>query len=489
VRLTLKNDEGQRKTTPPRCAGPKRAQRGEIAILTMPNDTDDPQKGKKSSGSGGQPAQGPKAEYNPSVEEQDQAAIDALAAMSPLAYERSRRKHAQRLNLRVESLDRLVRMARARQKSAQESAACLGFENPEPWPRQVNGPDLVLKLFATIRRFLVISDEAAVAIALWVIHTHCYRLFEFSPILSVRSPDMRCGKSLLLELIGALVPRMLGFDNASAAALFRMIEKCSPVLLLDEWDSMGHEGREAVRNILNSGFKRSGGVLRCVGDGHEPKLFKTYCPKVVSGIGELPSTAADRAITIQLDRRLRHEEVERFRKFDGTTLRRKIARWISDNSDALRETQAALPDWMNDREQDIWEPLLAIADQCGWGEEARWSAQLLCTVENRESLNIELLKDVRGFFAKQEQDTVSTDTLLEYLNGLEDRPWPTSCHERKMHARRLADMLQPFGIAPKSVRIGPRTPKGYERGWFEDVFNRYLQPLVDDPGPNEEEAL
>ena len=38
----------------------------------------------------------------------------------------------------------------------------------------------------------------------------------------------------------------------------------------------------------------------------------------------------------------------------------------------------------------------------------------------------------------------------------------------------IARLLKPFGIKPKSIRVGTRTPKGYLKEWFEDVFTRYL---------------
>ena len=41
----------------------------------------------------------------------------------------------------------------------------------------------------------------------------------------------------------------------------------------------------------------------------------------------------------------------------------------------------------------------------------------------------------------------------------------------------MARLLKPFGITPHSVRIGDRTPKGYETVDFEDSWKRYLNPV------------
>ena len=45
------------------------------------------------------------------------------------------------------------------------------------------------------------------AIALWVVHCHAHDLFPISPILGITSPTPECGKSTLLTIVGAMVPR------------------------------------------------------------------------------------------------------------------------------------------------------------------------------------------------------------------------------------------------------------------------------------------
>ena len=92
-----------------------------------------------------------------------------------------------------------------------------------------------------------------------------------------------------------------------------------------------------------------------------------YCPKAFAGIGDcLPDTVADRAIPIRLKRRTRDRTVERFRLRDvgpeGHSLRDRLADWLEPHRDHLVESRPALPDELDDRAQDVWEPLLAIAD-------------------------------------------------------------------------------------------------------------------------------
>jgi Protein of unknown function (DUF3631) len=42
-------------------------------------------------------------------------------------------------------------------------------------------------------------------------------------------------------------------------------------------------------------------------------------------------------------------------------------------------------------------------------------------------------------------------------------------------------MLKPYGIKPKTIRIGEATKSGYDRGWFADAWGRYL-PQADEAG-------
>ena len=96
-----------------------------------------------------------------------------------------------------------------------------------------------------------------------------------------------------------------------------------------------------------------------------------FCAKAFAGIGKLPDTIADRGIPIRLNRRSREEKIERFRKRDAEaatfSIRENLAAWARENGQAER-LQTARPEITNeldDRQADICEPLLAIADQAG----------------------------------------------------------------------------------------------------------------------------
>ena len=99
---------------------------------------------------------------------------------------------------------------------------------PEAWPEPVNGAALVTELTAAIRKYVVLTESDALAVALWVLHSYCFDAFPCTPRLAITAPEKRCGKTTLLDVIALLVPKALATANISAAALFRTVEVARP---------------------------------------------------------------------------------------------------------------------------------------------------------------------------------------------------------------------------------------------------------------------
>lgn len=59
---------------------------------------------------------------------------------------------------------------------------------------------------------------------------------------------------------------------------------------------------------------------------------------------------------------------------------------------------------------------------------------------------------------------------------MEDRPWPEYRQGKPITAPRLARRLKPYGVTPKTIRIGENTAKGYKLEDLRDAFARYLPP-------------
>jgi hypothetical protein len=400
----------------------------------------------------------------------------------PADYQRYR-KRIKDAGASVAELDRLVCVPEEKADDAQ--GAPVLFPDIEPWPEPVDGALLLSDLADTCRCYAVLPKFGDVAIALWIAFSHAIDAVSIAPYLAITSPEKRCGKSTLLTLLARLVPRSLPASNISPAAVFRAIEAWAPTLLIDEADSFVRNNEE-LRGILNSGHTRdSAFVIRTVGDDHEPRRFSTWAAKVIALIGKLPDTLADRSIEIPLKRKLPSEPVEKLRHADPelfSNLARRCARWAADHVDEIRAARPSMPDALNDRAQDSWEPLLSIADLAGgpWPKQAREAALALSGAVDAENdtIRVQLLADIRAVLNGSDfkgSDRISSEDLTTRLVALEERPWSECSRGKPLTKTKLARLLRPFGVLSGSKRLPDGTmPKGYLLDQFADAFRRYL---------------
>jgi hypothetical protein len=274
--------------------------------------------------------------------------------------------------------------------------------------------------------------------------------------------------------------------SISAAYLARIVERDRPTLLIDEADAglAGHgEVSDALRGVLNTGFEIDGAYARCSGDNHEPREWSTFCPKAIAGIGNaIPETVLSRSLVIRPRRKLPHEHVEKFKtkvvKPEAAALRERLEAWASQSLDVLAVSMPHVPDELGVRDDDIWEPLLAIAELGGgeWIDRAHAAARLV-SEENREpdSSGANLLYDIRRVFVGER---MPSERLVAALCALEESPWGgySSAWGASLDARGLAKQLKPYAIGPKSFRFGDVTRSGYHRAAFAETWQRYLPP-------------
>ena len=279
-------------------------------------------------------------------------------------------------------------------------------------------------------------------------------------------------------MLAELVARPLPTSNATVAVVFRAVEMAAPTLLIDEADTFLKENDE-LRGILNSGNRKGGQVARTVGDDHQPRQFSTWAPAAIAMIGRLPDTLEDRSVTVRLRRRKPTERVKQFRSERADELRqlaRKIARWVSDNRDAL---EASDPDTasLSNRAADNWRPLFAIADRAGgeWSVDVRAIAEAAEAAKQDQSIRVMLLSDIRDVLAGRPRvDRIGSADLAVELGAIEGRPWAEWKHGKAITATGLARLLAPFGVSPATRRDGSDTFKGYLLADFNEAFAVYL---------------
>jgi hypothetical protein len=121
--------------------------------------------------------------------------------------------------------------------------------------QDTSGAKLLCDLRDVIKRYVVLPDMAAETLALWIVHTYAFTLRQVTTYIAVVSPEKRCGKTTLLELLGLLANRSLTAANISPSAMFRVIQETQPTLLIDEADTF-LQGRDELAGILNAGYRK-----------------------------------------------------------------------------------------------------------------------------------------------------------------------------------------------------------------------------------------
>jgi hypothetical protein len=350
----------------------------------------------------------------------------------------------------------------------------------ELWPEAVNGADTLSKIAETFARYVALPDGAADALALWAAHSHSFMVFLCSPRLNIRSPEKRCGKTTLRDVLSIFVPRPLLTESFTVAVLFRLVDAHAPTILADEYDAWLNDNEE-LRGLLNSGHRHGGQAFRCVGDNNEVRGFKVFAPAVLCGIGALPGTLHDRSIVICLERAKPGELRERFdsRRVDQEKeLCRKLARWCADNATQLESCEPVLPSVAFNRLADNWRPLFAIAEIAGgdWPQRAAVAFAKLNSQDDADAqgLGVMLLADVRQAFDQNQAEKIFSKTLVDTLCAMSDRQWPEANKGKPISQTWLARRLRSFGISSRDVRIGDENAKGYCSADFAEAFERYL---------------
>jgi hypothetical protein len=352
-----------------------------------------------------------------------------------------------------------------------------------------------------LARFVVYpSSHERIAHVLWIAHAWLMECWDSTPRFAFLSPEPGSGKSRGLEVTEPLVPRPVHSVNTSPAYLFRKVSDPAgrPTILYDEIDTVfGPKAKdnEDIRGMLNAGHRKGATAGRCVVRGKEvfTEELPAYCAVMLAGLDDLPDTIMSRAVVCRMRKRASDEPVEPWRlrtiKPDAEKLHNRLAKWAESATAALKGPQWSwpqMPRGVDDRDADVWEALLAVAELAGdeWAKGGRVAAVTLVTASRRRppSINVLLLRDIKKVFDAHDGDNVKlhTETIIEQLCKIPEAPWKTIRKGEPIDDRGLSSRLRKYGIASKALRSGGSVFKGYSRSQFEDAWNRYVTDLLDD---------
>ena len=347
-------------------------------------------------------------------------------------------------------------------------------------------------------------------IAAWVLAAWLSVVWDRFPHLSIYSPEKRCGKTRLLEVLKLIVPNPIFTSSISAAALYRVIggSLIRPTVILDEAQSLSRvrsESAEALRELFNAGIEKDAKAVRCGGKKmEEVKEFSTYSPKIFAQIGEPDAILADRSLPIEMKRKTGQDVVQRFHIREvqprAQALRDRLERWAKENEENAAEVYSSMIEPLNianDRMEDLLMPLQTVLvwdDMLSGGSGVE--AQSLNTLsayatsleerdksEESQSWGVRLLTACREIF-ESEKDTsfMPTATLIVNLVSRTEEPWHRWNRGEGMTPEALAKLLRLYKIRPTHNK--DKTQRGYYVSDFSDAFERYLLPLEKPSNPS-----
>jgi hypothetical protein len=359
--------------------------------------------------------------------------------------------------------------------------------------------------------YIVLPETSLLVLSAWVIAAWLADKWDRFPHVAINSPEKRCGKSLLLELLFLIVPRPRYTTNISPAALYRVVQAERPTLLMDESQSLSRRGSEAsevIREILNAGIGKNAKVIRCGGANHDQiEEFSVYSPKVFAMIGEPDGVLADRSLPVQMKRKTKDDQVQRYRsrvvEEDGKKLHAKLEKWAEDNAEKVAKVYDGLEPFAiaNDRMADLLTPLQAVLEVLGGDPKVMEGRRPLTLLKEyaeglderdkameMQSPGVRLLAACRGIFSGEaDRKTyvfLPTDLLIRWLAGRREEPWYRYNKGEPITREALANLLRPFGIKPSPNK--KQTNRGYHAEDFREAWDRYLPPaapLKNPPNP------
>jgi len=359
------------------------------------------------------------------------------------------------------------------------------------------------KIEAYIKQYLTFDvSEVSLPIALWIVGTHCFRLFDSFAYIVITSKTKRAGKTRLSEVISFVASQPMNFSSMTPSTLFRVINPdpkkyyserdpfIPPTIVFDEAESLSSEAAGTMRSVLNAGYRKGQAVPRTV--GQEVVQFQVYCPKIFILIGDVYDTLRDRSIVIEMKRadapkRFLYDEA----KTEGQVLRAEIREALNTK----RETGHALmyeptvfiekayhdqrATFLSDRDEEIWLPLFAVCKVFAPGrlrELQRIAVDLsaLKTADKKQYKNLDLFESQseQSEYAERAaidllavingEKAISTADAVTKIRDLDLSPWRTF-RGKGIDQHGLSDLLAGIGIPSVNIRFGKNVLKGYRK--------------------------
>lgn len=354
--------------------------------------------------------------------------------------------------------------------------------DPDAYDGRQHGAAVLDECRAFLARFVAFPTPAVLDMAtLWVAHTHVVdgeeRLaFDTTPRLAFISDEPASGKTRAMEMVCELAHKGKILVDVTHPSFAEEIHEHQATVGLDEMDILFGTGRAKVvlRSLLNAGYRRKGATWTRA--GRDEKCI--FGPVVMAGLGKKWRAADDlkalrsRTITVTM---ARTGEAEHYRPREhdalAAALRKVLGKWAVRHAPLILEDWPDMPDGVDGRPAELWEPLLMVANAAGghWPETALAACRELALGSQDNApeelpLSQQLLADLRTVFGSEAK--LSTVKIVRRLYDLPGAPWRQLWPNEASAPRELSALLGD-GVRPVKVRDGEQSLRGYDRRSLE----------------------
>jgi hypothetical protein len=193
-------------------------------------------------------------------------------------------------------------------------------------------------------------------------------------------------------------------------------------------------------------------------------------------IGRVPETLADRAIVVNLTRKLTTDKVQPLAGYDPVEIRRMCLRWAQDNRENVRNEPRNDIEGISDRASDTFDTLIAIAGMASqeWETKLHQAALHLYSYANTEPEGASLLLDLMSVFMQRPSKRVFSRELPRILKSSTGWAVYDASSRENLTELGIARVLRRYGIKPITVRIDDEVGKGYKWEQFERAMMHYV---------------
>ena len=413
------------------------------------------------------------------------------------------------------------------QDDSDETTASSWGEVITPVDEEV-GAEVFDDVIDSLRHYLHIDRPNAMKVAFWIAHANCFEEFQHTPRLLVTAPTRGCGKTLLITVMQWMTNKSIQAGKLTSGAFIRLCAEGDLTFYIDEADRLFTNSHDEMTTALNNGWEQGGNFIKCTGDNHLPTRMNTHSAVTLAGIDlahKLQGPTLDRAIVVEMEKAQPGDLPERFKHRTHEPIFRalgqRLLRWCNDHRHQIADHDPGIPDNVEDRTYNKWQPLVSIAELAS----PKFGQQVLRLVLDEEEVDGDdlinrFLRDCRSIYDRlkprlpqygthpyqgSHDNGFQPNFMAEELGRLEDpddpgyRPWARHHADKReeqdtrIGGRDVTKMLKGLRVKKTTVRWGPE-PKDVFNGFkWVDLLNaqRRYAPLPEDgeyvPGEDRDE--